>query len=108
MNKQPKEVTSAIEVDGKIYNLLSIDLASDRLVKEVPYNVGEYVRKFDNGDIAGETPTQRTPDQWSKQKKSRFILSLLLNRPVGAILTAKGNSDSLSCLKFHLQSAHNQ
>lgn len=93
---QPKEVTSAIEVDGKIYNLLSIDLASDRLVKEVPYNVGEYVRKFDNGDIAGETPTQRTPDQWSKQKKSRFILSLLLNRPVGAILTAKGNSDSLN------------
>lgn len=93
---QPKEVTSAIEVDGKIYNLLSIDLASDRLVKEVPYNVGEYVHKFDNGDIAGETPTQRTPDQWSKQKKSRFILSLLLNRPVGAILTAKGNSDSLN------------
>lgn len=75
---QSKEVTSAIEVDGKIYNLLSIDLASDRLVKEVPYNVGEYVRKFDSGDIAGETPTQRTPDQWSKQKKSRFILSLCL------------------------------
>ena len=94
--KQPKEVTSVIEHNGKLYNLLSIDLSSDRLVKEIPYNADEYIRKFDNGDIAGETPTQRTPDQWNKQKKSQLILSLLLNRPIGAILLAKGRSDSTS------------
>lgn len=94
--KQPKEVTSVIEHNGKLYNLLSIDLSSDRLVKEIPYNIGEYVHKFNDGDIAGETPTQRTPDQWSRQKKSHLILSLLLNRPIGAILLAKGRSDSTS------------
>ena len=94
--KQPKEVTSVIEHNGKLYNLLSIDLSSDRLVKEIPYNIGEYVHKFNGGDIAGETPTQRTPDQWSRQKKSHLILSLLLNRPIGAILLAKGCSDSTS------------
>lgn len=94
--KQPKEVTSVIEYNGKLYNLLSIDLSSDRLVKEIPYNADEYIRKFDSGDIAGETPTQRTPDQWSRQKKSQLILSLLLNRPIGAILLAKGRSDSTS------------
>lgn len=96
MNKQPKNNNSTIELDGKIYNLLSIDLASNRLVKEVPYNVDEYVRKFNSGNIAGETPTQRTPDQWSRQKKSRLILSLLLNRPIGTIILAQGqnyNSD---------------
>lgn len=95
-NKTPKEVTSVIEHNGKSYNLLSIDLSSDRLVKEIPYNADEYIRKFDSGDIAGETPTQRTPDQWSRQKKSHLILSLLLNRPIGAILLAKGRSDSTS------------
>ena len=94
--KQPKEVTSVIEHNGKLYNLLSIDLSSNRLVKEIPYNADEYIRKFDSGDIAGETPTQRTPDQWSRQKKSQLILSLLLNRPIGAILLAKGRSDSTS------------
>lgn len=94
--KQPKEVTSVIEHNGKLYNLLSIDLSSNRLVKEIPYNADEYIRKFDSGDIAGETPTQRTPDQWSRQKKSHLILSLLLNRPSGAILLAKGRSDSSS------------
>ena len=95
-NKHPKEVNSVIEHNGKSYNLLSIDLSSDRLVKEIPYNIGEYVHKFNDGDIAGETPTQRTPDQWSRQKKSHLILSLLLNRPIGAILLAKGRSDSTS------------
>ena len=95
-SKQPKEVTSVIEHNGKLYNLLSIDLSSDRLVKEIPYNIGEYVHKFNDGDIAGETPTQRTPDQWSRQKKSHLILSLLLNRPIGSILLAKGRSDSTS------------
>ena len=94
--KQPKEVTSVIEHNGKLYNLLSIDLSSDRLVKEIPYNIGEYVHKFNDGDIAGETPTQRTPDQWSRQKKSHLILSLLLNRPIGSILLAKGRSGSTS------------
>ena len=94
--KQPKEVTSVIEHNGKLYNLLSIDLSSDRLVKEIPYNTDEYIRKFDSGDIAGETPTQRTPDQWSRQKKSQLILSLLLNRPIGSILLAKGRSGSTS------------
>ena len=93
---QPKEVKSVIEHNGKLYNLLSIDLSSDRLVKEIPYNIGEYVHKFNGGDIAGETPTQRTPDQWNKQKKSQLILSLMLNRPIGAILLAKGRSDSTS------------
>ena len=89
---QPKNNNSTIELDGKIYNLLSIDLASNRLVKEVPYNVDEYVRKFNSGNIAGETPTQRTPDQWSRQKKSRLILSLLLNRPIGTIILAQGQN----------------
>lgn len=96
MPKQPKDNNSEIEFDGEIYNLLSIDLASEQLVKEIPYNVGEYIQKFNSGDIAGDTPTQRTPDQWNRQKKSRFILSLLLNRPVGTILLAKGRSDSTS------------
>ena len=95
-NKHPKDNKSVIEYNGKSYILLSIDLSSDRLVKEIPYNADEYIRKFDSGDIAGETPTQRTPDQWSRQKKSQLILSLLLNRPIGAILLAKGRSDSIS------------
>ena len=52
-NKHPKEVNSVIEHNGKSYNLLSIDLSSDRLVKEIPYNADEYIRKFDSGEIAG-------------------------------------------------------
>lgn len=91
---QPKNDGSAIEINGQMFNLLSIDLASDRLVKEVPYNVGEYIRKYNSGDITGETPRQRTPDQWSRQKKSRFILSLLLNRPVGTIILAQGQDNN--------------
>jgi hypothetical protein len=94
--KQPKDNNASIELNGEKYNLLSIDFAGDQLVKEIPYNVGEFIGKFDSGDIAGDTPTQRTPDQWNKQKKSRLILSLLLNRPVGTILLAKGRSESTS------------
>lgn len=94
--KQPKDNNASIELNGEKYNLLSIDFAGDQLVKEIPYNVGEFIGKFDSGEIAGDTPTQRTPDQWNKQKKSRLILSLLLNRPVGTILLAKGRSDSTS------------
>ena len=94
--KQPKDNNASMEFDGEKYDLLSIDFASDQLVKEVPYNVGEFISRFDSGDIAGDTSTQRTPDQWNKQKKSRLILSLLLNRPVGTILLAKGRINSTS------------
>ncbi|MBQ3161842.1 MAG: DUF262 domain-containing protein [Oscillospiraceae bacterium] len=95
-NTQAEEVTSIIEYNGKSYTLMSIDLSANRNVKEIPYNVKEFTEKFDNGDICRDPLIQRTADQWSSAKKSKFILSILLNRPVGTILTAKGRADSKS------------
>lgn len=94
--KKPEQVTSIIEHNGKSYTLMSIDLSANRNVKEIPYNIKEFTEKFDNGDICRDPLIQRTADQWSNAKKSKFILSILLNRPVGTILTAKGRADSKS------------
>ena len=92
--KKPEQVTSIIEHNGKSYTLMSVDIALNRVVKEIPYNVKEFTEKFDNGDICRDPLIQRTNDQWNTRKKSKFILSILLSRPIGTILTAKGRADS--------------
>ena len=94
--KKPEQTNSIIEYNGKSYTLISVDLSANRNVKEIPYNIKEFTDKFDNGDICRDPLIQRTDDQWNSAKKSKFILSILLNRPVGTILTAKGRVDSKS------------
>lgn len=94
--KKPEQTNSIIEHNGKSFTLMSIDISLNRVIKEIPYNIREYTEKFDNGDICRDPLIQRTDDQWNIRKKSKYILSILLNRPVGTILTAKGRSDSKS------------
>ena len=93
-SKRKNQPIATIEHNGKSYTLCSIDLSANRNVKEIPYNVKEFTEKFDNGDICRDPYIQRTADQWSNGKKSKLILSTLLNRQIGTILTAKGRADS--------------
>ena len=96
--KQPaspvKPKTDTINIDGKSYQMMCVDIRQDGTVTEIPMRIKEFVEEMEQKKISRDTLIQREVNQWSNGLKSNLILSILINRPIGTILTATGRSDT--------------
>ena len=91
--KQP-EVTDTITIDGKAYQMMCVDIRQDGTVAEIPMRIKDFVEEMEQKKISRDTLIQREVNQWGNMLKSNLILSILINRPIGTILTATGRSDT--------------
>ncbi len=88
-----KKNNDIIEINGITYTL--IERMKDKTdVREVPYKLEDIVDEIDNEELCRDPLIQRTDDQWTRKQKSKLIHSILMNRPIGSILTAKGRAES--------------
>ncbi len=93
VKKQPK-ITDVIEMDKKIYQMMCVDIRQDGTVSEIPMRIKEFVEEMEQEKISRDTLIQREVNQWGNALKSNLILSILINRPIGTILTATGRDDT--------------
>ncbi len=93
IKKQP-EITDTINIDGKAYQMMCVDVRQDGTVTEIPMRIKEFVEEMEQEKISRDTLIQREVNQWGNALKSNLILSILINRPIGTILTATGRSDT--------------
>ena len=92
--KKQLEITDMITIDGKSYQMMCVDVRQDGTVTEIPMRIKEFVDEMEQQKISRDTLIQREVNQWSNGLKSNLILSILINRPIGTILTATGRSDT--------------
>lgn len=93
VKKQP-EITDMITIDGKSYQMMCVDVRQDGTVTEIPMRIKEFVDEMEQQKISRDTLIQREVNQWSRILKSNLVLSILINRPIGTILTATGRDDT--------------
>lgn len=93
MSKKTTKPADKITVDGKSYTLIGVDLNDDGRVNEIPVTVREFVADLKSGKYYRDRFCQRTDDQWSRIQKSKLIVSILQNRPIGSILCASGRAE---------------
>lgn len=93
VKEQPK-ITDIIEMDGKIYQMMCVDIRQNGTVSEIPMRIKEFVEDMERDKISRDTLIQREVNQWGNALKSNLLLSILINRPIGTILTATGRSDT--------------
>ena len=92
--KSAKPKTDTITIDGKPYQMMCVDVRQDGTVTEIPMRIKEFVDEMALNKISRDTLIQREVNQWGNALKSNLILSILINRPIGTILTATGRSDT--------------
>lgn len=86
--KKETQDLSIIERDGVEFRFDSIDNSSETGVGTVlptTMTVEYLVDKVNKGKICRDPLIQRTDNQWTKKSKCLLIMSLLKNRPIGAI-----------------------
>lgn len=93
VKKQPT-ISDIIELDGKIYQMMCVDIRQDGTVSEIPMRIKEFVDEMERDKISRDNLIQREINQWNNSLKSNLILSILINRPIGTILTATGRADT--------------
>lgn len=93
VKKQP-EITDMITIDGKIYQMMCVDIRQNGTVSEIPMRIKEFVEDMERDKISRDTLIQREVNQWNNGLKSNLILSILIGRPIGTILTATGRDDT--------------
>lgn len=96
-NSKPKknpQIIDTVEVDGKSYKMVCIDVQQEGTVSEIPMRIKDFVEDMERGKISRDTLIQREINQWRSLLKSNFIYSIMINRPIGTILTATGRSDT--------------
>lgn len=93
VKKQPK-ITDTVEFDGKTYQMMCVDIRQDGTVSEIPMRIKDFVEDMEREKISRDTLIQREVNQWNNILKSNLVLSILINRPVGTILTATGRADT--------------
>ncbi len=85
MARKKKEPDNLVEICGKTYVILDTDVSDGRVNhKAMPLEV--YVDKVLKGEFCRDALVQRLENQWTTKKKSELIVSILQNRPIGAIL----------------------
>lgn len=92
--KSAKPKTDTINIDGKSYQMMCVDIRQDGTVTEIPMRIKEFVEEMEQEKISRDTLIQREVNQWDNTLKSNLILSILINRPIGTILTATGRDDT--------------
>lgn len=93
VKEQPK-TPNTITIDGNTYQMMCVDVRQDGTVSEIPMRIKEFVDEMEQEKISRDTLIQREVNQWSNGLKSNLILSILINRPIGTILTATGRDDT--------------
>lgn len=81
-------------MDGKIYQMMCVDIRQNGTVSEIPMRIKEFVEDMERDKISRDTLIQREVNQWNNGLKSNLILSILIGRPIGTILTATGRDDT--------------
>ncbi len=96
-NSKPKknpQIVDTVEVDGKSYKMVCVDVQQEGTVSEIPMRIKDFVEDMERGKVSRDTLIQREVNQWGSLLKSNFIYSIMINRPIGTILTATGRSDT--------------
>lgn len=88
------QIIDTVEVDGKSYKMVCVDVQQEGTVSEIPMRIKDFVEDMERGKISRDTLIQREVNQWGSLLKSNFIYSIMINRPIGTILTATGRSDT--------------
>ena len=93
-SKKSAQIIDTVEVDGKSYKMVCVDVQQEGTVSEIPMRVKDFVEDMERGKISRDTLIQREINQWSGLLKSNLISSIMISRPIGTILTATGRSDT--------------
>ncbi len=93
-SKKSAQIIDTVDVDGKSYKMVCIDIQQEGTVSEIPMRIKDFIEDMERGKISRDTLIQREINQWSGLLKSNFIYSIMINRPIGTILTATGRSDT--------------
>lgn len=92
--KKKAPIIDTVEVDGKSYKMVCVDVQQEGTVSEIPIRIKDFVEDMERGKVSRDTLIQREINQWSGLLKSSLISSVMINRPIGTILTATGRSDT--------------
>lgn len=88
------QIIDTVNIDGKSYKMMCVDIQQEGTVCEIPMRIKDFVEDMERGKISRDTLIQREINQWGSLLKSNFIYSVMINRPIGTILTATGRSDT--------------
>lgn len=92
--KNNPQIIDTVNIDGKSYKMMCVDIQQEGTVCEIPMRIKDFVEDMERGKISRDTLIQREINQWGSLLKSNFIYSVMINRPIGTILTATGRSDT--------------
>lgn len=91
--KTPK-IIDTVNIDGKSYKMMCVDIQQEGTVCEIPMRIKDFVEDMERGKISRDNLIQREINQWGSLLKSNLLYSIMINRPIGTILTATGRSDT--------------
>lgn len=86
--KTRKVMPDTITKDGVEYKFDRLEIRDRGEVKKGMTRVRQFCRDIDEGEINMNPLIQRTDNQWTPRQKTKMIISLLKERPIGAITTA--------------------
>ena len=84
-NSKPKknpQIVDTVEVDGKSYKMVCVDVQQEGTVSEIPMRIKDFVEDMERGKVSRDTLIQREVNQWGSLLKSNFIYSIMINRPI--------------------------
>lgn len=88
------QIIDTVNIDGKSYKMMCVDIQQEGTVCEIPMRIKDFVEDMERGKISRDTLIQREINQWGSLLKSNLLYSIMINRPIGTILTATGRSDT--------------
>lgn len=91
---KPLQIIDTVNIDGKSYKMMCVDIQQEGTVCEIPMRIKDFVEDMERGKISRDNLIQREINQWGSLLKSNLLYSIMINRPIGTILTATGRSDT--------------
>lgn len=88
------QIIDTVNIDGKSYKMVCVDIQQEGTVCEIPMRIKDFVEDMKRGKISRDNLIQRAINQWGGLLKSNLLYSIMINRPIGTILTATGRSDT--------------
>lgn len=92
--KNNPQIIDTVNIDGKSYKMVCVDIQQEGTVCEIPMRIKDFVEDMERGKISRDNLIQRAINQWGGLLKSNLLYSIMINRPIGTILTATGRSDT--------------
>ncbi len=64
-SKKSAQIIDTVDVDGKSYKMVCIDIQQEGTVSEIPMRIKDFIEDMERGKISRDTLIQREINQWS-------------------------------------------